>query len=102
MQLLKARKNARNAAVVSIFLGIAIILTSIFFYLKFIRNFEVLFAHITKDEHAQAIILDLIGINKTFVTILFPTCGIQLIIAGYYTLYYLRKEREESEFQSGR
>jgi hypothetical protein len=102
MQLLKARKNARNAAVVSIFLGIASIIGSIIFYIKFIRQFEILFAHITKDERAQGIILELVGGSKTLITGLLPTYGIMLITIGYYTLYYLKKERDESESQNKR
>jgi len=101
MQLLKARKNAKNSAVASILFGISIILSCVFFYLK-IKQFEITLAHTTKDQHAQSIILDLIGMVETVITTVVPLCGFLMITTGYYMLCYLRKERDELESKSGR
>ncbi len=101
MQLLKARKNARSSAVASILFGISIILGCVFFYLK-IKQFEITLAHTTKDQHAQSLILDLIGMVETVITAALPICGLTMITTGYYWLFYLRTEREETESKNGR
>ena len=82
--------------------GITTVFACVFFYLKFIKQSEILLAHITKDQRAQSIILDLIGIDKTITVTILPIFGIIMIATGYYVLFYLRKEREESESQNGR
>jgi ABC-type Na+ efflux pump permease subunit len=101
MQPLKIRKNAKNSAVALVLSGISIVLGCVFFYLK-IKQFEITLAHTTKDQHAQSIILDLIGMIETVVTIIVPLCGILMIATGYYMLLFFRKEREELESKSGR
>ena len=101
MQLLKARKNAKISAVGSIIVGLMAVSTAILFYFRFIRHFEVDFAHITKDERAQAIILSLVAGSKTLVTCILSACGVMLLITGFSTLHYLKKEREEKERKSG-
>jgi type II secretory pathway component PulF len=98
MELFKVRKKLKGAAIFSILVGSVIILGSILVYFKVIPDFKIMFAHVTKDGHAQMIISNLIDIIQTFTTLILG-CGIFLIWVGYCAVRYLRKE-EQSEAQN--
>jgi hypothetical protein len=87
------RKKLKVIAVLSIFLGIAGLMGSIWYWFILSGSSEK-FSHLTNDEHAQAAISWLLIAVKIWGFVVIPCFSIVTIIAGCSILAFLRKENE--------
>jgi lysylphosphatidylglycerol synthetase-like protein (DUF2156 family) len=99
MQLHKAHKEAKFAAVASISLGIIGLLSSFYFGFVFVAQSGA-FATATNDEHVQAMNMYLILAVKALIFGVIPGCCIVMIATGFSMLRYLKIESRDSQIQS--
>jgi len=98
MKSLKARKELKFIALISILFGVVIIFVCCF-SIFWLNEKTHVFSSISKDEYVQAIILDLLLAIKTLNRILL-VCSFLIISLGWCSLRYLKMENKGSQIKS--
>jgi len=96
MKLIKARKELKFAALISILFGALCLLASVIFFFCLYGKWHK-FSNISDDEHVQATVSYLLLAIKAFLFMALPGCGILMIGFGWSAFRYLKMENKESQ-----
>jgi hypothetical protein len=94
MKLLKARKELKFVALISILLGAIGFVSAVIFFLWLHQKGSV-FLNVSSDEQVQAVISHLFLALKIFLFIVLPSCSGMMLIVGWCVLRYLRMDSKE-------
>ena|SRR5579859_7345406 len=98
MQLHKAHKKVKFAAVASVSSGIIGLLGAFYCGFVLVKHSDA-FAEATNDEHVQAMVLYLIFAIKALIFGVIPGCCMVMIATGLSMLKYLKIESRDPQIQ---